>query len=178
MNLFHQAKYCLDLVEVEAKLESTHRLVRDWREGHVGSNSSDEPEPEPAGPVGRPERPELVDARRLPRRTLASEEGRAALIHAVAHIEFNAINLALDAVYRFRGLPADYYGDWLRVADEEARHFALLQERLHDFGHEYGDFPAHNGLWDMAVRTAHDPLHRMALVPRVLEARGWMSAPA
>ncbi|MEJ2654165.1 MAG: ferritin-like domain-containing protein [Acidihalobacter sp.] len=108
----------------------------------------------------------------MPRRGLGTREGRAALVHAVAHIEFNAINLALDAVYRFRSLPRAYYDDWLRVADEEARHFMLLADRLTDFGMRYGDLPAHNGLWEMAVKTADDWLLRMALVPRVLEARG------
>lgn len=176
MDLFTRARHCLDLCDVEAKLQATHALAADWRAGTV--DLDEEQTPAPAGPVGRPQRPELVDARRLARRSLASEEGRAALIHAVAHIEFNAINLALDAAYRFRGLPRDYYADWLRVADEEARHFAMLQGRLDDLGYTYGDFPAHDGLWDMAVRTANDALHRMALVPRVLEARGLDVSPA
>jgi len=93
-------------------------------------------------------------------------------VHAVAHIEFNAINLAIDAVYRFRGMPPDYYADWLSVAADEARHFQMLQDRLQAFGMEYGDLPAHNGLWEMAEKTADSCLVRMALVPRVLEARG------
>jgi len=122
--------------------------------------------------AGRPERPSLVSPRELPRRSLASVEGRAALIHAVAHIEFNAINLAWDAVARFRGLPPEFYCDWVGVAVDEARHFTLLSARLGELGHEYGDFAAHDGLWDMAVRTAGSCLERMALVPRVLEARG------
>ena len=99
-------------------------------------------------------------------------QGRIALLHAVAHIEFNAINLALDAALRFAGMPGDYYRDWLSVAFDEARHFRLLETRLHEMGAAYGDLPAHNGLWEMAEQTAHDPLVRMALVPRVLEARG------
>jgi uncharacterized ferritin-like protein (DUF455 family) len=113
-----------------------------------------------------------VEASRVPRRRLGSPEGRAALVHAVAHIEFNAINLALDAVYRFRGMPSAYYGDWLSVALDESRHFRLLQERLRSLGMQYGDLPAHNGLWEMAEKTADSCLVRMALVPRVLEARG------
>ena len=121
---------------------------------------------------GRPSRPRLVQPRGLPQRGLASREGRAALVHAVAHIEFNAINLAWDAVARFRGLPFDYYRDWDGVAVDEARHFGWLAARLADLGHAYGDFDAHDGLWDMAVRTAESCLARMALVPRVLEARG------
>lgn len=122
--------------------------------------------------VGRPDRPVLVHPSKLPRRGLGSAEGRIALIHAVAHIEFNAINLGLDAALRFAGMPDAYYRDWLSVAWDEARHFRLLEDRLHQLGAAYGDFPAHNGLWDMAEKTAHDVLVRMALVPRVLEARG------
>ena len=121
---------------------------------------------------GRPSRPELVPPRELPRRRLNSVEGRAALLHALAHIEFNAINLAWDAVCRFAGMPEDYYRDWASVADEEAYHFRLLRERLQSLGYDYGDFPAHNGLWSMALQTREDVLVRMALVPRVLEARG------
>jgi uncharacterized ferritin-like protein (DUF455 family) len=105
-------------------------------------------------------------------RKLATRQGRAAFLHALAHIEFNAINLAWDAVYRFRGMPAEFYADWIRVADEEARHFTLLRLRLTELGQAYGDFPAHDGLWHMARESAHDVLVRMALVPRVLEARG------
>ena len=114
----------------------------------------------------------MVSPGRLPRRGLGSVEGRQALIHAVAHIEFNAINLGLDAALRFSGMPDDYYRDWLSVAADEARHFSMLNGRLAELGLNYGDLPAHNGLWDMAEKTAHDPLVRMALVPRVLEARG------
>lgn len=121
---------------------------------------------------GRPSRPRLVDPRQLPRRGPGSREGRAALLHAVAHIEFNAINLAWDAVHRFRGKPEAYYRDWIAIADDEARHFGMLVERLAELGFAYGDFDAHDGLWDMARRTAHSCLERMALVPRVLEARG------
>ena len=122
--------------------------------------------------AGRPQRPNLVPPSTLPKRGLGSAEGRAAFIHAIAHIEFNAINLACDAVYRFRGLPLRFYRDWLAVAADEAKHFGLLQRRLGDFGHAYGDFDAHNGLWEMAEKTAHSCIERMALVPRVLEARG------
>lgn len=129
----------------------------------------------PAPPVdqpGRPARPELIDPARVPRRRLGSPAGRAALVHAIAHIEFNAINLALDATCRFRDMPWDYYADWISVAADEARHFGMLTLRLADLGVAYGDFPAHNGLWEMAERTANSCLVRMALVPRVLEARG------
>ena len=121
---------------------------------------------------GRPPRPVLVAPRDVPQRGLGSAEGRAALLHAIAHIEFNAINLALDAAWRFRDLPAPFVEDWISVAADEARHFGMLQARLAAMDHAYGDFPAHDGLWEMAVKTDHSVLARMALVPRVLEARG------
>ncbi len=136
------------------------------------SIDTDAPPPEAIRMPGRPERPKLVHPRELPRRGFGSDEGRAAFIHSIAHIEFNAIDLAWDAVYRFRGLPRGYYADWAQVAHDEARHFAMLRERLRDFGRDYGDYDAHNGLWEMAEKTAHSGLERMALVPRVLEARG------
>ena len=126
---------------------------------------------------GRTARPELVDPRSLKPRSPFTNEGRAALLHAVAHIELNAINLALDAVWRFAGMPPAYYRDWLRVAAEEALHFTLLSEHLATLGHRYGDWPAHDGLWAMTVRTADDITARMALVPRTLEARGLDATP-
>lgn len=126
---------------------------------------------------GRPARPELVSARYVPRRAILSPEGRAALLHALAHIEFNAINLALDAVWRFSGMPVAFYRDWLKVAGEEAYHFTLLTEHMATLNTAYGDFPAHNGLWEMAEKTRDDVLARMALVPRTLEARGLDASP-
>lgn len=125
----------------------------------------------PAQP-GRPARPQLIHPAKVPRRKLGSEAGRVALVHAVAHIEFNAINLALDAALRFAGMPLAFYQDWISVARDEARHHQMLSERLGQMGAVYGDCSAHNGLWEMAEKTAHDALLRMALVPRVLEARG------
>lgn len=125
----------------------------------------------------RPDRPRLVAARNLPARGAHSPEGRAALLHALAHIEFNAIALALDAVWRFGAMPRDYYIDWRSVALDEARHFGLLCQHLATLGHAYGDFDAHDALWEMAERTAHDLLDRMALVPRTLEARGLDASP-
>jgi uncharacterized ferritin-like protein (DUF455 family) len=133
--------------------------------------------PEPPGLPGRPERPRRVIPAKLPRRSPFTPEGRASLLHAVAHIEFNAINLACDAIWRFADLPHAYYLDWARVAAEEALHFSLLNEHLATLGHAYGDFDAHDGLWTMAERTAHDLLARLALVPRVLEARGLDATP-
>ncbi|HJV62374.1 MAG TPA: ferritin-like domain-containing protein [Albitalea sp.] len=131
----------------------------------------------PSGLPGRPPRPRLVPPKDVPTRSPFTTEGRAALLHAIAHIEFNAINLALDAVWRFAGMPEAFYRDWLRVAGEEALHFTLLREHLLGIGHDYGDFDAHDGLWLMAERTAHDVVARMALVPRTLEARGLDATP-
>lgn len=134
--------------------------------------------PEPAVPLpGRPPRPVLVAPDRVPRRSPFTLEGRAALLHAIAHIEFNAINLALDAVWRFPDMPAAYYADWLQVAAEEALHFSLLREHLQSLQRDYGDFEAHDGLWAMTEKTQHDPIARMALVPRTLEARGLDATP-
>ncbi|MGH1536919.1 MAG: ferritin-like domain-containing protein [Gammaproteobacteria bacterium] len=121
---------------------------------------------------GRPNKPTLVSPREVPRRNLSSLEGRIALIHAIAHIEFNAINLALDAMYRFQDMPLVYYKDWMQVAFEEAQHFTMLRARLHELDCEYGDYDAHDGLWEMAIKTQQSVIARMALVPRVLEARG------
>ena len=169
---FH-ALMCSDPVE---KIARVRALAQGWSadDGVDGSAPPAEAVPVP----GRPLRPELVAPRALKSRGLGSAAGRAAMVHAVAHIEFNAINLAVDAVYRFRGMPADYYRDWLSVAVDEARHFELLTARLADLGHAYGDFPAHNGLWEAACKTADSCLQRMALVPRVLEARGLDVTPA
>lgn len=137
----------------------------------------DAPIDEPPGVPGRPARPRLVPPSALPGRSAHTRPGRAALLHAVAHIEANAIRLALDAVWRFPGLPAGYYRDWLRVAAEEALHFSLLAEHLATLGQAYGDFDAHDGLWEMVERTRADPVARMALVPRTLEARGLDATP-
>lgn len=132
----------------------------------------------PQAPLpGRPPRPRLVPPGQVPQRSPFTEEGRAALLHAIAHIEFNAINLALDAVWRFPGMPALFYRDWLRVAAEEALHFTLLDEHLATLGRAYGDFDAHDGLWAMTEKTAGDIVARMALVPRTLEARGLDATP-
>jgi uncharacterized ferritin-like protein (DUF455 family) len=132
---------------------------------------------EPNGLPGRPDHPRLVPPKDVPTRSPFTPEGRAALLHAIAHIEFNAINLALDAVWRFAGMPEAFYRDWLRVAAEEALHFSLLREHLQSLNHDYGDFDAHDGLWIMTQRTAHDIVARMALVPRTLEARGLDATP-
>jgi len=163
----------LRIADPAAKVCAVHALAR----------SASPPDPAlelvaPAGLPGRPTRPALVRPAELARRPAGTSEGRAALLHAIAHIEFNAINLALDAAWRFGGMPEAYYLDWLRVADEEATHFSLLGERLAAVGMTYGDLPAHDGLWEMAEKTAADILARMALVPRTLEARGLDASPA
>lgn len=129
------------------------------------------------GVPGRPDKPDRVSATAVPKRSPFTTEGRAALVHSICHIEFNAINLALDAVWRFDGMPTAYYRDWLRVADEEAQHFSLLHAHLQGMGRRYGDFRGHDGLWTMCERTKDDVLARMALVPRTLEARGLDATP-
>jgi len=173
---FNQTAVCLELSSAEEKCKAADGL---WRAVKSGDFEFDPHLPVvPMGTAGRPDRPQLVPPSEVPRRRLGSEQGRAALLHAIAHIEFNAINLALDAAYRFRGMPQQYYLDWISVAADEARHFSMLSERLQSLGYSYGDFPAHNGLWEMAQRTADDCMKRMALVPRVLEARGLDVTPA
>lgn len=126
---------------------------------------------------GRPDLPRLLPPKDVPTRTPFTPDGLAALIHAVCHIEFNAINLGLDAVWRFDHMPEAFYQDWLRVAHEEAYHFTILHELLNELGYQYGDFDAHDGLWHMCRKTSDDVLARMALVPRTLEARGLDATP-
>jgi uncharacterized ferritin-like protein (DUF455 family) len=159
-----------------AKCAGVASLARSHAAGEVGIDGAADLAPE-AGIPGRPARPELVPPRLVGRRSMATPEGRAMLVHALAHIEFNAINLALDAVWRFPGMPADYYADWLRVAKEEAYHFSLLDAHLATLGHAYGDYPGHDSLWEMVEKTSGDILARMALVPRTLEARGLDAIP-
>ena len=167
---------CLLASEPAQKVALTQTLWADWQLGYVDARELDA-RAGIANP-GRPEKPLLVSPMQVPRRRLGSREGHAAMIHAITHIEFNAINLALDAAHRFSGMPNAYYADWLRVAAEEASHFSLLSQHLASLGYAYGEFHAHAGLWEMAQKTTHDPMHRMALVPRVLEARGLDATPA
>ncbi len=168
-NLHAAARDCLLAADIDDKLAQARALDAERRAGRLVCVPLELPE---VREPGRPDRPELVPPSQVPQRRIGTPEGHAALIHAVAHIEFNAINLACDAAWRFQGLPEGYYADWLRVAAEEAHHFSLLRERLRELGHDYGDFTAHDGLWELARNTADDPLRRMALVPRVMEARG------
>ena len=175
VNLYESAHHCLMLKTIEEKRVCVDALYSDWKNKSLVCEQT---ELNPTEIPGRPDKPELIPHAQLKQRKLGSDLGRATLIHAIAHIEFNAINLALDAVYRFRDMPDDYYTDWLKVASEEAYHFSLLEQRLQDLGYTYGDLPAHNGLWEMVIKTDHDVMIRMALVPRVLEARGLDVTPA
>lgn len=164
---------CLRATDPADKLARTEAARAAWRDGRLRIAGADDSQTVlPTSVVGRPAKPILVAPRELPRRSLGNTKGRAALLHAIAHIEFNAINLAWDAVYRFRGMPRAYYEDFVGIAADEARHFQLLAGRLAAHGTAYGDLPAHDGLWAMAEQTAESCLERMALVPRVLEARG------
>lgn len=150
-------------------------LARELRlDGPFGEDESIE---EPPGIPGRPAEPRLVPHTELKQRSMRTVEGRAALIHALAHIELNAIDLAADIVWRFAGLPPLFYAQWVGVAREEALHFQLLRAHLQSLGYDYGSFPAHDALWQMARKTRHDLLARLALVPRTLEARGLDASP-
>jgi len=175
-NLLRAAQQCLAEADPLRKVALTQAYAAAFRAGRLNV-PADAPPADPIRMPGRPPQLVMVHPREVPRRGLGGVEGRAAFIHAIAHIELNAIDLAWDAVYRFRGLPAAFHADWVSCADDESRHFMLLRERLLAHGHEYADFPAHNGLWEMCEKTAHDGLARMALVPRVLEARGLDATP-
>ena len=169
-NLFDSAYRCLLITDPLTKTAAATDLYKRWLQMGLSLDSSNMPVR--TEQPGRPDRPELVHPRKVPKRSFNSPQGRVRFAHAVAHIEFNAINLALDAVYRFRDMPDDYYTDWLRVASEESSHFLMLNSYLEKNDSYYGEFSAHNGLWEMALKTDADVLERMALVPRVLEARG------
>jgi len=175
-NLFEAAHRCLMSCDIEEKLRLTEETVAAWRTNSL--SMTDDTATQRIEEAGIPTTLRLVPPRELPRRRLGATGGKVALLHAISHIEFNAINLAWDAVYRFRNLPTSYYSDWIKVGHEEAYHFRLLHEQLNKEGVQYGDMVAHNGLWEMAVKTDHDVMVRMALVPRVLEARGLDATPA
>jgi uncharacterized ferritin-like protein (DUF455 family) len=169
LDLRQGALACLLITDPQTKVEQTQLLYKRCLAGELTITDDELTVPDVAG---HPDKPELVAPKDLPRRRNSKETGVATLIHAVTHIEFNAINLAWDAVARFSGMPKQYYDDWARVAFEESQHFVLLRDHLLTLGYDYGDFPAHSGMWDMAKKTHGDVLKRMALVPRVLEARG------
>ena len=170
------ALHCLLMTDPPAKSAGVAALAHRFAAGTVRLDSLAVLET-PAPVPGRPARPELVPPRLVGRRSMATVEGRAMLVHALAHIEFNAVNLALDALWRFPGMPDAYYADWLQVSKEEACHFTLLADHLQTLGYAYGDFTAHDSLWEMVENTKGDVLARMALVPRTLEARGLDAIP-
>lgn len=174
--VFEYAAACLHRTDVDEKLALTHGAMRSMNEGRL----SFEPlQPVlPIAAVRFPVRPPLLSPRDMPKRKLNTAAGVAAFFHAIAHVEFVAIYLAWDLLYRFRGLPEQFYRDWLRVADEEAQHFALIRTHLRSMGIDYGDLPAHSGLWEHATDTADNLLARLALVPRCMEARGLDVTPA
>lgn len=176
INIFNFAEHCLFDSDIEQKLKLTHQARQILDANRLSFQSTGE-----VLPIARtvfPAKPVLLMPRDMPRRRLDSLAGKAAFFHALAHIEFMAIYLAWDIVYRFRGLPEDFYRDWLIVADEEARHFAMIREHLMTLGVDYGDLPAHRGLWSHAEDTAGDILARLAVVPRCMEARGLDVTPA
>jgi len=175
-NVFEFAEACLHSATIDEKLTLTHQA---W---HALGNSelsliSDQPVL-PITQVKFPEKPILLAPRDMPKRKLGTAVGVAAFFHAIAHVEFVAIYLAWDMLYRFRGMPDQFYQDWLRVADEEAQHFELIRTHLLAMAVSYGDLPAHSGLWDHAKDTADDLLARLAMVPRCMEARGLDVTPA
>jgi len=161
---------------VERKLAKVRDLAAAWQAGTLSLDGDSASVPS-VTERGYPSKPPLVPPNEVPQRKPTTPEGLAALFHAIVHIEWSAIDLALDHAYRFRGLPAEYYADWIAVAAEEAEHFTMLRDHLRGYGHDYGDFPAHDGLWQLNVRTGHDVLVRMALVPRLAEARGLDASP-
>jgi len=160
-----------------AKVEGVGALGRAWHAGQLALDRSAALSVAESVVPGRPAHPELVPPGQVKSRSMRTEEGRAALIHALAHIEFNAINLALDVIWRFPAMPQAFYIDWLQVATEEAYHYSLLAAHLQVLGFAYGDFSAHGSLWEMAEKTKADILGRIALVPRTMEARGLDAAP-
>jgi uncharacterized ferritin-like protein (DUF455 family) len=161
-------------------VSSPHDKANRVRQARASNHLLDTHQPisDQPGLPGRPTQPLLVHPSKLKTRAVGTWEGRAGLIHALTHIEANAINLALDMMWRFAGMPERFYLDWWQVAQEEALHFDLLKTHLSTLDFAYGDFPAHDGLWDMAERTKDDVLARLALVPRTLEARGLDATPA
>ena len=163
--------------DAELKVARLYQLYDDYRLEQVSLDLSRNFDSQNLDLPGRPDKPELVPPLNVPRRKMDTAQGRVSLLHSLAHIEFNAMNLALDAIWRFPDMPQQYYEDWLRVAKEEAYHFSLVQKHIQTLGFSYGDFPAHNSLWEMVERTTDGVIARMALVPRTMEARGLDAVP-
>ncbi len=174
LRLFIEARDCLYESNLNKKILQSEKIVHESKQGFELEKTKTI---EPCSP-GRPKLPKLVSPVNLPRRGFSNPIKHLAMIHAIAHIEFNAINLAWDAIYRFQDMPRDYYIDWLKIAGEETKHFCLLRKYLNERRVEYGNYDAHDGLWKMAELSAKDVLDRMAVVPRVLEARGLDVTPA
>ena len=172
-----EALQALQCTNPSDKISAVQRLNARVSDHQFSFDCSDLNLTDPGSLPGRPDRPALLSHLDVPQISIFTARGLAGLAHSVCHIEFNAINLALDAVWRFPGMPTDYYTQWIRVACEEAHHFSLLRAQLHSMGYDYGDFPSHTGLWDMVERTKGDVVARMALVPRTLEARGLDATP-
>jgi len=163
--------------DVQSKVSQLASLFDDYQTKKIALNISSSLDSRDVRLPGRPAKPNLVAPKFVPKRKMDTVEGRAILWHSLAHIEFNAMNLALDAIWRFSNMPQAYYEDWLRVAKEESYHFSLINAHLQSFGFSYGDFPAHNSLWEMVERTTDSVIARMALVPRTMEARGLDAVP-
>lgn len=175
-NLYEIAETCLHNPSIDEKLALTHHAKSLLDKGLLDFSAN-----QPIQSINQvrfPEKPILQAPRQMPKRKLTSTEGVVAFFHAIAHVEFMAIYLAWDLLYRFRSLPVQFYQDWLNVAHEEAQHFELIRQHLREMNVEYGDLPAHGGLWDHATSTAENLLARLALVPRCMEARGLDVTPA
>jgi uncharacterized ferritin-like protein (DUF455 family) len=168
----------LSSTDPQVKVNELHGLYDGYQNQEISLDTSRKIDHQDLSLPGRPLKPELVPPKLVPKRRMDTLEGRAGLLHSLAHIEFNAMNLALDAIWRFPDMPQEYYEDWLKVAKEESYHFSLVNEHLHSLGFSYGDFPAHNSLWEMVERTTDSVIARMALVPRTMEARGLDAVPA
>jgi uncharacterized ferritin-like protein (DUF455 family) len=177
LELRETALAILASIDVQYKVSQLFNLFNEHQADHVAINPSCNFDSRDLSLPGRPTKPDLVAPKFVPKRKMDTVGGRAILWHSLAHIEFNAMNLALDAIWRFPNMPMAYYEDWLKVAKEESYHFSLINAHLQSFGYAYGDFPAHNSLWEMVERTSDSVIARMALVPRTMEARGLDAVP-
>jgi uncharacterized ferritin-like protein (DUF455 family) len=178
LELRQTALEILAITDPKTKVDRVKQLFSDYHQQSIALDVLSTLNSEDLALPGRPQKPELVPPLTVPKRRMDTVDGRLSLLHSLAHIEFNAMNLALDAIWRFSDMPAQYYEDWLKVAKEEAFHFSLIETHLQSVGVAYGDFPAHNSLWEMVERTSDAVIARMALVPRTMEARGLDAVPA
>ena len=177
MQFYQELETILQTAKPQSKIERFRNFYEAYKEGKVAM--SDAPAAKLFTAPSYAEICEVVLPKKVPKRNnLTTKEGQIHLLHAVAHIEYSAIDLALDICYRFRDLPKEFYDDWLEVADDEVRHFLMLHELLEELGAEYGDLPVHSSLFESSMKTAHSLLHRLAVVPRYLEANGLDATPA